>query len=429
MDRPKASMLALPREIRDQIYELALISDLPIIVWSGGWQADAPKLPLHQKWAWDLGQRAGEPNCPFPCQRVANKTAVKHSLQFLAFNILLSHPMLSREAAGFFYQKNTFQFLGSHNWDPIAAWLNNIGRYNRSFLTVLDIEVPRLDRVWELKDGRRIPCLYTKEIVYPRNRWLKWTPAPSGVNSEGVVDNINPVVEDIFRSIGNRHGNSRITLNFKMESGFIPGVPGSFDFEDPSGGYTSMDLPNLVELFRRMYAGTSTTQNSVEVFWMGEMDLLGFNYNVSTKAFNSWITVDAALYRCMELSPNHPDKAPQSVECVRWKLRHRVPSLEWTVADPSEYMCAVTYADRCEDHFSSISYTPTVIPALPHASRPAPNEVLKGPEGPAEWMLWWTPNVCWCLEPVKKFDYQFIETQSCALEIGNNRNRDSEERC
>lgn len=53
------------------------------------------------------------------------------------------------------HKRNTFAFMGDHNWDPIVSFLEIIGPVNRIAITNIKIEVKAPEQVWQLADGRR----------------------------------------------------------------------------------------------------------------------------------------------------------------------------------------------------------------------------------------------------------------------------------
>jgi hypothetical protein len=60
------------------------------------------------------------------------------------------------EATETFYRKNTFSFLGEHEWEHIAYWLTRIGKRNHSYLSKINIEIRLPQQVWQTEDGSRI---------------------------------------------------------------------------------------------------------------------------------------------------------------------------------------------------------------------------------------------------------------------------------
>ncbi|KAI9699869.1 MAG: hypothetical protein M1820_007044 [Bogoriella megaspora] len=381
----RTSILTLARELREIIYEHTLISKSPIVAWAGEWKADAPIQPFEQRWRWVPGQRPGEPHCPVRCSREVDKEATKQSLQQLAFNTLQSSSLLAEEAASVFYRKNTFKFLGDHNWDPIVAWLKGIGRRNRGYLRNIEIEVRRPDRVWQHEDGRRVCCLYTREEVYPRNKWLGFE---TGSDQEGVVDNINPAVEEVFALLQDRDALDKTTITFNTSSGVVPGIFYGYDAEDPGSTPMSMDLPNLVETFRRIYSKHSSEGPATDVLWKGEIEKEEFDKTLDDMP-HEWEILNAASYNCKVRPPfNYDNQYSEAV--VRWTAKRA--SLGTATSQ------AIT-PSTSKDYIGTESNL---------ASKPNADDPLEGPEGPLGWALEWRPDEMWALEPAKKDEYVFV---------------------
>ncbi|KAI9713277.1 MAG: hypothetical protein M1820_001264 [Bogoriella megaspora] len=301
MAHHQTTFLTLPREIRDQIYNLSLTPDEPITVWSGEWKVDAPILGYEQQpWRWMIGERPGEIGCPLKSFRAVEKEATIRSLENIAFNILLSNATVAVESAPIFYQNNTFEFLGEHNWDPIVSWLEAIGRHKRGFLTAIQIEVVRPDRVWQLSDGRRISCLYTKEEVYPRNRWLR------NINTRpldvGIVPNINPAIERIFSLLGDRNAPQTTSLTIRVLDGDVPGEYNDNWGQSPLPPWTSLDLPNLIEKFRVVYTANSSSCAPLDICWTGETVLIRFQdifvRGTPNLRYSGWYLQSLSSYDC-----------------------------------------------------------------------------------------------------------------------------------
>ncbi|KAI9689762.1 MAG: hypothetical protein M1822_009644 [Bathelium mastoideum] len=395
-------MPTLARELREKVYEHALMSNSPIVVWAGGWQADAPMLPKEQDWRWRPGKRPGEPGCPVKCWRAVDRQATKQSIQQTAFNLLQSNRMLAGEAAAVFYRKNTFSFLGDHNWEPIVAWLRAIGRLNRGYLRNIEVEVIRPDRVWQHSDGRRVRCLYTKEEVYPRNRWLKFEPP----DQEGIVDNINPAIEEVFALLLDREliDKAPLTLTFNVVEGIVPGIDYGFDHEDPGITPIPMDLPNLAALFRIFYG-----QASMDVLWKGEDEKDSFDCHVDEISPTEWEILDASIYDRTTTSPAYPRK-PFHEQCVRWKLRRKLSTASSNnVAVAPKSKPAVPQPDHNPDFVFTDAALQTRVPTQQiYASRPLIDHCLRGPNGPMEWVMEWCPEELLTLEPMKYSDYKFL---------------------
>jgi hypothetical protein len=90
----------------------------------------------------------------------------------------------------------------------------------------------------------------------------------------GLVDKINPAVEIIFQLLGQRTPMQQLKVVFNICDEY-PGQ--GFIIEDgvqcPEDGWHRMDLPNLIEKFRTIYAYKpciSDAEPSFDVSWKGE---------------------------------------------------------------------------------------------------------------------------------------------------------------
>jgi len=259
------NFLSLPREVRDEIYTLALFSPSPIVVWKGEW--------IHEELNPDTGSVSNDDfytYTEYVWHRVIDQSATKTSLNSLSINIHSCSKVIGQEAAEIFYKKNTFAFLGHHNWDPIVSWLEIIGRQNRNHLLYLEINAYKPDEVWQHFTGERVkyPFQGLRELIYPRNPHLHVHERPL---MYGLVDNINPALETIFQLLGQRDSVRTLTLNFVL-NGQYPGEGGIIEDEDqhPEDRWHSMDLPNLVEKFRTLYTLSPSSESLVQVSWRGE---------------------------------------------------------------------------------------------------------------------------------------------------------------
>ncbi|TVY41598.1 hypothetical protein LOCC1_G008936 [Lachnellula occidentalis] len=281
---PRLGFLSLPREIRDIIYDLALVSTSSIIVWKG-------------KWETEFLARLEEGPRPYPLSQIRWR-AIDHdastaSLRSLNLNLLFCNKVIGNEAAMTFYHGNTFAFLGEHNWDPVVDWLGAIGLRNRESIVSLDIDAQRPDAAWQNSKGERVrhPARFTQEEVYPRHPLLHTC---KGHFKWGSVDNINPALEKIFILLGQRVSEQKVILSMQFfyiypGAGLIPGP----EDRDPDGRWYSMELPNLVELFRHLHTQQHGSNGAVEVLWKGkdyrtalvveraDMESLGWHITVS----------------------------------------------------------------------------------------------------------------------------------------------------
>jgi hypothetical protein len=258
--RATPSFLTLPRELRDSIYEYALVSPSPLIAWAG--------MPL------------SEILKVLPAGMTRRKY-FSHSLpvERLGPKLLLCNSTTSQEAALIFYSKNTFLFFRGFVWDTVVGWLESIGPRNRQYLTKLNLLMERPQKVWQLRDGSRTqlveknclnhsPCYNIqeniRERVYPPHRLLSCPPDPEF--EEGVVDNISPAVEKAFQILGSDGAEAglKLTLNLilpEMMCGLVPGL----DLGEDDDCSFSMDLPNVMEKCREIH--TDGKGKAVEVLW------------------------------------------------------------------------------------------------------------------------------------------------------------------
>lgn len=262
---PPLTFLSLSREIRDEIYGLALVSTSPIIVWKGQWKGEYHYHPEPEGEAWPSNERMRRLSSALHWQEV-DQEAILASLRPLAVNLILCNKTVSHEAARMFYTKNTFAFLGQHNWDPIVSWLRTIGPANRASLVSIEVNAGRPDPVWQCSNGERFANAEgkTRGEIYPRHPFLQ-LPTTEGRLRCGRAENINPAVEMIFVLLGQRTTEQKVTIVMDLNRCSYPGGRMLRNPTDPcpENGWYSMDLPNLIEKFRSLHA------QQVEVLWKG----------------------------------------------------------------------------------------------------------------------------------------------------------------
>lgn len=254
--RRSLNFMSLSREVRDEIYKVALVSSSMIVVWKGGW---VHKSEVNPDGVWP---------------RIIVRSATKISLSALCTNMVLCSKIIGKEAAEIFYNKNTFTFMGHHNWDPIVTWLRRIGSGNRAYLSNLEIEAYKPIEVWQKYNGERVehPDNYypTREPMYPRSPHLHLRSQPC---KYGLVENINPELETTFRLLGEGTSTKTIQFNFMLPIEY-PGQGAIVDDEDqhPEYRWHGTDLPNLIEKFRTLYmpASSDSSKPRAQVLWRGQ---------------------------------------------------------------------------------------------------------------------------------------------------------------
>jgi hypothetical protein len=137
------TFLSLPREIRDEIYEVALVSASPIIVWKGSVHWKHHACTFYDGRGNPCTKLDSEKSLP---KRCVDEKIMAASLQSLVVNIILCNKVVNHEAAMVFYKRNTFSFLGDHNWDSIVSWLRTIDAVNRNYLASMEMDASQNDR-------------------------------------------------------------------------------------------------------------------------------------------------------------------------------------------------------------------------------------------------------------------------------------------
>ncbi|KAH6664540.1 hypothetical protein B0J14DRAFT_247704 [Halenospora varia] len=337
---PPVTFYSLPREIRDTIYSIALVSSSAIIVWKGENKASyLPQLP--------------EGPHPRPssrvCWREVNQEATTASLRTLSLSLLFCNKMLSQEAAAVFYNKNTFSFEGDHNWDPIVSWLKTIGVEDRNSLKSLEVDGKRPDQAWQNSRGERLrhPSGCTREEIYPRHPYLNTCGGPF---KYGFVDNINPVLEDIFLLLGQRSSEQRVTIAMQLDHAYPGGGTNPHPMEQiPESGWYSMELPNLVDKFLDLYTRSSGLKDFVEVLWKGSASRRILLAEQGTIKDLGWM---------MTLSPIeedevsfYPDSFPVSGGVTKYVLRRRRIVGALMAQDPSPWSRTGVYRSMDRAHY------------------------------------------------------------------------------
>lgn len=242
--------LDLSVEIRNQIYNYVLSAPRPITVSSIAVQRYQSQ------------------------QNKANQTIISHGyivegkdpiLKEISTNLLFCHPLISAEAAGYFYQSNTFHFEGDEVWNPFYFFLQSIGDYNRSFLRKLSVEVKMPKFSSQDRYGARVIHQYPLpfDIVHssargppPRARYPR---RQTGSEYNQLFQVLDPAIQASFRLLG-LHG-APIHLELDLKSQGIPGTKLSLGCVPVNS--LLPDLPDFVESLRQEFAGR------VAVLWNG----------------------------------------------------------------------------------------------------------------------------------------------------------------
>jgi hypothetical protein len=140
----KRSFTNLPREVRDEIYTLSLISSSAITVHSS---------KLTRTWQTDEGSAESDKNPRLVMRRKLDQSAMRPSVQDLVLGLLRCNCTTTIEACRIFCSKNIFSFVGDHNWTPIISWLEAISKQDRAYLISLEATIRRLSTSWQYSNG------------------------------------------------------------------------------------------------------------------------------------------------------------------------------------------------------------------------------------------------------------------------------------
>ncbi|KAL8879903.1 MAG: hypothetical protein Q9198_002577 [Flavoplaca austrocitrina] len=244
------NLLTIPAEIRLRIYSFSLISASPVIVWSA---------------------KCRRNHCRPRKRLQSTREKMAASRENLALGLLRCCTIVAAESAQIFYSRNTFRFEGEHEYYPVITWLDKLDR-NRDYLAKLEITVRRPSIAWQLPDGSR------HKISHSKTRGLAshhpYLAAPLGPYEEGEVDIVDPAIETIISLLAkHEHSDRQRRMTLCLDAGYynIPGIE-LFEFEDTS--LFSLDLPNLVDIWRRQYFWDP---EALKIIWKTEGELDIFN--------------------------------------------------------------------------------------------------------------------------------------------------------
>ncbi len=290
---PPTTFLTLPREIRDLIYEYALVAEFEVRVWTGSWRYMPPTVNGVQ---------------PADFSPLYYKLDINHdvkaaTLNSLAFNLLrCGNSTVAAEAACTFYTQNEFTFFRDHNWGPIVQWLEGIGTRNRSLITRLAIANYRPRLVIQESDGTR-PRSEGVQFKYIHPRSHHFAPAGKPCNEgEGEVDDINPSVETVFSLLGGSR-DRLLSIRFYLDNNQLPGLRLSSSDEDDHDLFPfSPDLFYLIEKFCALYLCESAEK--VEVLWVAQISRSAFRAKKTAMENTGWQIVRTRNINPVRFSPD-----------------------------------------------------------------------------------------------------------------------------
>jgi hypothetical protein len=341
--RRSATFTSLPQEIRDQILTYALTSLNSIVVWSGKLKSILSARNGADRW--DPEWREQMRTRVRQWRRVKDANATRESVAGLSLSLFLVSKSISQQATATFYKHNTFAFLGDHAWQEIVDWLISIGYRQRSLLSSLKMTANRPFRCYQQADGTRLWQTDLPEDPYPRSPHFT---SVAGSISEGRVDNINPLVETVFALLKEAKEGAKVQLCFVMGYSYLPGFAIEPDIYIPNTRWWSLDLPNLVEVFREVGAGG----RSIDVVWKAQLYRPSFQEH--RKAIEQiWDIVEAEESEHRWDRPEQPTlpQLPQPgwdfriTPLVQLTLRKRAPPAVLRAAEPHEDAESPTFAE------------------------------------------------------------------------------------
>ncbi|MCJ1367793.1 hypothetical protein MMC16_006927 [Acarospora aff. strigata] len=327
----RTNFLSLPRELRNQIYDLALISSQPVVVWSS-----------YVKLSWPPEQWDSSYDVPMRWVRshIVDHQATVSSVQDLALNLPRCDSTMAREGAMTFYGKNTFCFFGDHNWDPIVSWLQAIGAENRGHLTKLEARARRPENSSQQRAGTRTKRRnYHEELeLYQRSPHLYRSPEST---KEGFVENINDAaIKTIFAILASDHNAPKLTLTLtlRLDWEFIPGVQLGITEQHQDVTWFSMDLPDLIEKLRYHYAANPQSARPMEVVWKGvgrRHEFIKQRILIQERAWQIVEAIEAENCRTCTFSPTEYG----SISTMQFILKSRELKRPPVADHPSPYSC------------------------------------------------------------------------------------------
>jgi hypothetical protein len=271
---PGLTFMSLPREIRNEIYELLLVASEPIVVYS-------------------------TPEDPLAIEQLRTPMGTYPKVAHLTFGLLRVNKIISIEASAIFYRHNVFKFRGSEDyyqadsWDLLYSFLFTIGDRNRTCLQYLEADISRPIAVVKDATGTisaPLNCSFWMRKVYARDHHARIYPPVHDEQRLGEsVDYISPAIEAVFRILGTE--GSSLQLLLIMEFGNFPEInrceSGSLLY-----GW-SAEVPDYVEQMRKRFTSLSSGNGArVEVLWKGTYFKSEFLPRIERIKNNGWEVIE-----------------------------------------------------------------------------------------------------------------------------------------
>lgn len=265
-------LASLPREIRDEIYTLLLVSESSF----KGWH-DPTELRMYVDYNY--------PEYPL------------FDLRGFTIGLLYVSKHIALEAAAIFYGLNTFMFGGSQTtWNPLCYFLLQIGSTNRSHLRDLWAEISAPEPLLLYSDGTttsNTPSFLDRVILKPDEYPRKYS-EPIGKDGTVIIAELPAAIKTIFRLLSCDGPDLRLNLSIYEDSEtFLPDLP--YDHSMHTSQWP-MELPKHVDRMRKKY---STGNSRVEITWHASLSEEGEEHLEAAKFF-----IEKAGWEILELKIN-----------------------------------------------------------------------------------------------------------------------------
>jgi hypothetical protein len=258
----KPSLLGLPREIRDKIYDFALTnpSSQPITI-----SRSPHPLPSQR------------PSTPFtkPPSHPIHQLQASINLKDLALGLLRCNRLIAREVAEVFYVKNVFRFespnsrIQSSPWHMFLYFLRAIGAANRNHLR--RIQLVNVPIVEYLSRQLQLPLIPMVDRTGMWDLSLSYQPySPAADNRDTGPATISSAIDEVFNLL-DKCKPSRDSLGLaivvEMDDWVLPVMK-----EDDERGTQKVSIADVVERRRRQNVEVvcgEVEKARVEVLWKG----------------------------------------------------------------------------------------------------------------------------------------------------------------
>ncbi|KAF2500653.1 hypothetical protein BU16DRAFT_557110 [Lophium mytilinum] len=281
---PAETLMSLPCEVREMIYELLLVDSVPITVYSH--RLTSPYTPNND-------QRA-------PLHSASSRFA------HLTLGLLRVNRTIAMESASLFYSHNTFKFGDRHQstlyhadgppeqndyWDAIYSFLYCIGPEYRARIRYIEADISRPIPVTKDTDGTvssLVDDSWMRKVHSRDQHAYIHGPVHDMISRYGEMtfDHVSPAIVAVFRSLG--HYGLKLQLALMMEYNVWPHLY----HEEYISGWSN-EVPDHVEAMRKRFTRLPNGEGErVEVLWKGRAHKSWFMGSSATLVKDGWELVD-----------------------------------------------------------------------------------------------------------------------------------------